>query len=75
MVKSFFAYNLRIIFFSGMRFLLNHKGQYGASFKKKNLHIHDFTKSKIPYSWGIYDYYPQNEVFPEKYLTLTIFYL
>ena len=33
---------------------------------QKNLHIHDFTKSTKPYSWGIFDYYPQNEVFSKK---------
>ena len=33
---------------------------------QKNLHIRDFTKSTKPYSWGIFDYYPQNEVFSKK---------
>ena len=33
--------------------------------KQKILHINDFAKSKKPYSWGTFDYYPKNE-FSEK---------
>ena len=33
---------------------------------QKYLHIRDFTKSTKPYSWGIFDYYPENEVFSKK---------
>ena len=33
---------------------------------QKNLHINDFTKSKKPYSWAIFDYYPRNEIFSKE---------
>ena len=35
----------------------------------KNLHINGqifFAKSKKPYFWGAFEYYPQNEIFSQK---------
>ena len=36
---------------------------------QKYVHINDFEKPKKPYSWGIFNYSIQNEVFPVNFLS------
>ena len=67
LANSIFAFDSRTRFFP--RFQQNHKGYYGAwlkSTKSTPQMTIFFAKSKKPYFWDVFMYYPQNEIFSQK---------
>ena len=78
---SIFAFDWRSRFFTDMPFKQNHKGHYGGGFKPK-IFAHQQTiffllflqNKKTNYFWGVFGYYPLNEIFLAKNPALSVFY-